>query len=236
MDKIKSLLAKSGCNPELVDAISESFAQYKQTLKEQYEKDFAARIKQAKKVCVEETEAHKRELARRLQIFAEAKTAAIEAQASKQAAMTESAAQEKLNKVYALLEGINLKAEGSKAASAVIEKAKAQIKLANEERNRAVEKANRQTAIAEKVLRQNRQLVTENTSLKKRVESSAPISEGRNKPLDTRKRSVQPVSTRTTLVENQERKVPHRDTPLTRTNGTGFGVTDIAAAIDEDLI
>lgn len=235
MDKIKNLLAKAGCNPELVDAISESFAQYKTSLKEQYEKDFAARIQQAKKVCVEETEAHKRELARRLQIFCEAKTAAIEAQAAKQAAMTESVAKEKLNKVYALLEGINLKAEGSKAAGAVIEKAKAQIKLANEARDRAIEKANRQTAIAEKVLRQNRQLVTENSSLKKRAESSAPISEGR-KQLDTRKRSVRPVSTRATLVENQERKAPHRDTPLTRTNGTGFGVGDIAAAIDEDLI
>ena len=235
MDKIKNLLTKAGCNPELVGAIGESFAQFKKTLKEQYEKDFAARIQQAKKVCVEETEAHKRELARRLQIFCEAKTAAIEAQASKQAAMTESAAQDKLNKVYALLEGINLRAEGSKAAGAVIEKAKAQIRLANEERNRAIEKANRQTAIAEKVLRQNRQIVTENTSLKKRAESSAPISEGR-KQLDTRKRSVQPVSTRATLVENQERRAPHRDTPLTRTNGGGFGVTDIAAAIDEDLV
>jgi uncharacterized protein YhbP (UPF0306 family) len=234
MDKIKNLLAKAGCNPELVEAIGESFAQYKTSLKEQYEKDFATRIQQAKKVCVEETEAHKRELARRLQIFCEAKTAAIEAQASKQAAMAESVAQEKLNKVHALLEGINLKAEGSKLAGAVIEKAKAQIRLANEERTRAIEKANRQTAIAEKVLRQNRQLVTENTSLKKRVGSPAPISEGRK--LDTRKRSVQPVSTRATLVENQERRVPHRDTPLTRTNGNGFAVTDIAAAIDEDLI
>jgi hypothetical protein len=235
MDKIKELLAKSGCKPELINAISESFTAYKKSVKEQCEQDFAARIQQAKKVCVEETEAHKRELARRLQIFCEAKTAAIEAQASKQTAMAESAAQDKLNKVYALLEGIDLKGTSSKAAGAVIEKAKAQIKLANEERDRAVEKANRQTAIAEKVLRQNRQLVTENTSLKKRADSSAPISEGR-KQLDTRKRSVQPVSTRTTLLENQERKTPHRDTPLIRTNGNGFGVTDIAAAIDEDLI
>lgn len=235
MDKIKDLLAKAGCNPELVGAISESFAAYKAQVKEQCERDFAARVQQAKKVCVEETEAHKRELARRLQIFCEAKSAAIEAQAGKQAAMAESAAQEKLNKIYAMLEGIDLKSESSRQAGAVIEKAKAQIKLANEERNRAIEKANRQTAIAEKVLRQNRQLVTENTSLKKRNESSAPISEGAKK-LDIRKRTVQPVSTRATLLEHQERKIAHRDTPLTRTNGTGFGVTDIAAAIDEDLI
>ena len=79
MNKIKGLLEKAGCNPELVGGICEALDSYKSDLREQFEADYKHRVEQAKKVCIDETESHKRELAKRVQIFCETKAAAIEA-------------------------------------------------------------------------------------------------------------------------------------------------------------
>src|SRR4051812_21734957 len=107
MDKIKQLLLKAGCAADLVNEITESLTVYRETLREQTEANLAAKIEEAKKVCIEETEAHKRELARRLQIFCETKSAAIEAQLAKQSALNESEAEARLRSIQRLLEGLD---------------------------------------------------------------------------------------------------------------------------------
>ena len=141
MDKIKSLLEQAGVKPELAKSICESLVQYKETLREQFESEYSSKVQEAKKVCIEETEAHKRELARRLQIFCEAKGAAIEAQLAKQSALSESEALTKLKTVKAVLEGIAINGGTTGQSTAVIERAKKHIRLANEEKKRAIEAA-----------------------------------------------------------------------------------------------
>lgn len=236
MEKIKNLLEQAGVKPDLAKEICESLSAYKTTLREQFEAEYSAKVQEAKKVCIEETEAHKRELARRLQIFCEAKGAAIEAQLAKQSALSESEALTKLKTVKALLEGIAINGETSGQSTAVIERAKKQVQLATEEKKRAIETANRQTAIAERVLKENRRLTTELAQLKEQpvvTESKQPA-----KRLDQgRKPQGKPVSTRSTLLENQDPRPPAKSSqPNTTRTGNGYGIQDIAEQVDEDLV
>lgn len=245
MDKIKNLLTKAGCKPELVDSIVESMGNYKETIREQLEAEYAAKVEEAKKVCIEETEAHKRELSRRLAIFCETKSAAIEAQLAKKSALNESEAESRLQNIKDLLEGIEPSGPQNGAITAALKKAKRQIQVANEEKKRAIEAANRKVAIAEKVMKQNRALTTENTHLKSKLKGGQTVSEGRRKGQHARRidggrqQSQKPVSTRATLLENQDRRPPrqHQQSHVTGTgNGGPMGVNDIASVMEEDLI
>jgi hypothetical protein len=231
MDKIEQLLVKAGCNPELVAGITSSMESFKQNVRESYQKEFDSKLSAAKKICVEETEAYKRELAKRVQIFCETKSAVIESQLSRQSALSESKAQTKLKQVYALLEGIELNGSASGATTAAIENAKRQVRQLSEERNKAVEKANRQTAIAEKALKANRTLVTENAKLKKVLTESspAPVSRANNAQ---RKAAAKPMTSRQTLAESQVRQAPKA---MPKGNGRQFGIVDVARSMAEDL-
>jgi hypothetical protein len=246
MEKIKALLVKAGCNEELVGKICESLDAYKNTVREQYTEEYAGKLEEAKKVCIEETEAHKRELAKRLQIFCETKGAAIEAQLAKQSALNESAAYAKLQQIHGLLSGVNNSAPNGDV-TATMKKAKQQVKVATEAKQKAVSTANRQTAIAEKALKQNRELSRKVSQLERTLSESRQtpakkqgvVSEGKNKRTrridQSRGKSPQPVSTRATITENQDRRPAPQRKPQQDT-GNGFGVGDIAANMDEDLV
>jgi hypothetical protein len=52
MDKIKALLEKAGVKSELADQICESLANYKTSLRQQFNQEYAAKVEQAKKVLV----------------------------------------------------------------------------------------------------------------------------------------------------------------------------------------
>jgi hypothetical protein len=247
MKKILDLLAKAGCKQELIGAIGESLEGYKNELREQFEADYTAKVEKAKKLCLEETEAYKREMARRMQIFLDTKSAAIESHLARQSAVSESEAMTKLRGVKSLLEGVEIGQVQNGAANAdLIEKAKLQIRQLTEERNQAIEKANKQNAIAEKVLSNNRKLVTENARLKAlRGNGGSPtVTEGRGAPrgqgkIDGGRRAAQPTTTRPTIVENQTRRpAPQPGQANVRTEGNkgGYNVTDIAAMVDEDLV
>jgi hypothetical protein len=236
MDKIKELLAKSGCKPELVNAIAESLDRYKTGLQDQFAANFNSKVENAKKVCVEETEAHKRELARRLQIFCETKSAAIETQLAKMSALSESQAMTKLKNVRALLEGVQLNGVANGQSAAALEKAKRRAQQLEEERNRAVAEANRKTAIAEKALKQNRALVSENAKLQN---ASKTVVENRSpRRMEPTVRNSKPTTTRATLLESQERRpAPRSQQSNVTVRPTGnITVLDIAANMDTDLV
>ena len=234
---IKALLAKSGCKTELVDSICEALDTYKSTIQEQCKAEYTAKLKKAQQVCLEETEAHKRELSRRLEIFCEAKGNAIEANLKKQSALSESEATTKLRNIKLQLEGIAVNGMQSGQLSAETAKANRQIQKLTEERDRAIAACNKQTAIAEKVLKHNRTLVKQ-ASLTESVAKPPARSQGR---IDTGRGKGQPVTTRPTLTESQDRRPPqrqqHRQNVVSQDVQTrgGYGVTDIAAAVD-DLI
>lgn len=239
MDKIKALLEKAGVKSELAGQICESLDNYKTSLREQFNQDYAAKVEQAKKVCIEETEAHKRELARRVQIFCETKGAAIEAQLAKQSALNESEAMSKLTRIVGLLEGVEPNGGLSGDVTATLEKLKQKVKVANEEKSHAIELANRKTAIAEKALKRNRELATALKTLEERKQEVSPVAtvtEGTAAPKATRidqsRDSGRPRSTRATLTENQDR----RPVPQQRPSTNGFSIDNIAADMDGDLV
>lgn len=249
MQKILDLLTKAGCKPELVASIGEALEEYKTTVNEQYEADYAAKVESAKRVCIEETEAHKRDLARRVQIFLETKEAAINAHVARQSALSESEAMTKLKNVKALVEGVELNGQADNGqATAAIENAKRKIQQLTEERDQAIATANRQNAIAEKVIQRNRLLVTENAKLRSNTGDGGvrqTVAEGRGAPrgnggrVDGTRRAAQPATTRPTIVENQTRRpAAPASNGNVRTEGNrgGFGVNDIASTMDEDLV
>ena len=234
MDKIKTLLEKAGVKEELAVQICESLENYKTTLREQFNNEYVSKVEQAKKVCIEETEAHKRELARRVQIFCETKGAAIEAQIAKQSALNESEAMTKLANVVEILEGIEPNGKPSGEVTATINKLKQKVKVANEAKMQAIELANRKTAIAEKALKRNRQLATaikemEESKQNSEAEVVAESTEGNAQKarIDTSRNAGRPKSTRATLVENQTRK------PASKPVKSGFNIDNIASGMDD---
>lgn len=243
MDKIQALFEKAGIKPELAKQIFESLDKYKTSLREQYESEYAAKVEQAKRVCIEETEAHKRELARRLQIFCETKGAAIEATLAKQSALNESEALTKLNNVAAIVSGLEPNGGANGNVTAVVGKLKRKAQVATEERNKAVELANRKQAIAEKALSHNRQLTTENTHLKRQLggkpkQTVTESRQGGSRRIDKNRQSGQARSSRATILENQDRRPPAKSNqPNTTGNGNGtYSVEGIASTMDDDLV
>ena len=237
MNKIQALLEKAGVNPELSTQICESLENYKTSLREQFETDYQAKIEQAKQVVVEETESHKRELARRVQIFCETKGAAIEAQLTKQSALNESEATAKLKNIVTMLHGLEPNSQPSGDVTAEVEKLKQKAQVATEEKKKAVELANRKSAIAEKALKRNRELAT---ALKSIQESSQTVTESRKAPkkqprrIDESRKSGKPTSTRATLAESQDRRPPAKKQPAA--NDSPFSINAIANQVDEDVI
>lgn len=237
MQKIKALLEQAGVKAELASKICESLETYKKTVKDQFQKEYAAKVEQAKKVCVEETEAHKRDLARRVQVWCETKGAAVEAQLAKQSAINESEAVTKLSQISAMIEGFASNGTPNGSVTMTIEKLKRQSKLAKEERAKAVELANRKTAIAEKALKRNRELTATLQALQEQKNASVQLAESRrtsSRRIDEGRSSGTPRSTRPTLVENQDRRQPVRQNQAPPSNG-GFNISSIAASIDEQV-
>lgn len=242
MDKIKELLAASGCNPELIDNIVESMVSYKETVKEAVEKEYAAKVAAAKKICLEETEAHKRELARRLQVYCETRSVAIESNIARKIAVNESEAQVKLRELKQLLEGIDVGAR--RQNDAALKNIKNRLKLAMEQKERAVELANRHVSIAEKSLKQNRSLVVENARLKSQISGSVPnktVAEnrevGKTSRIDGARKSRATVTTRSPIVENVEkRSIRTAENRSNVTGRSGGGIEFIAESMDSDLL
>lgn len=237
--ELKDLLQKAGVQPEFTGRIIESLESYKSTIKESLEAEFVTKISKAKKICVEETETYKRDLARRVQIFCETKGAAIEAQLRKQSVSSESKSTSKLNKIAALVEGIELNVGNDGKLKTNFEAAKAKIRQLVESRDKANELANKQTSIARKILAESQGLESENIRLKRMLVGAKTVTESNapraNRPnLLPRKRLSQSVTTtRPTLVESQDPSTPSKQPAIV---AGGYNINSIAANLDENLI
>tara|TARA_R110000751_G_scaffold137165_2_gene240512 strand:- start:655 stop:1383 length:729 start_codon:yes stop_codon:yes gene_type:complete len=242
MKKIKALLEKSGAKPEVSQQICESLESYKKTLREQFESEYSAKIEEAKKICIEETEIHKQKLARRVQIFCETKSAAVESALTRQSAIKESEALAKLKNIVSLVEGIEPNSKPDGGIEVELKKLKRQVKTVNEEKKLAIETANRQTALAEKILKKNRSLesaVQQNSRAQSKLEAiEESVTSSKPRRIDAKRRSGKPVTTRPTILENQDPKPVQQRTKshVTGTTGGDFGIGNIAADMDGDLI
>jgi phage anti-repressor protein len=245
MDKLREIMEKMGMKPELVNQLCEAMQTHLTEHKTRLDTDFETRIAAAKKVCIHETEQHKAELARRLQIFCEATVQKIENQVTRQVASRDGEAKTKLDSIWRMLEGIGDDA----AAKAQIESIQKKLHKITEERDAAIRKANAQTDLAEKVLQRNRSLERRISTMEggERPTKPAPqpirstVTEGKQsvRRLDGERSSGRAQTTRPTLRENNDmRSEPAPHNPVIRettTLGSSPTPADIAESIEEGM-
>ena len=178
MDKIKQLLKEMGASEEFTKALCEELENYVATQKKSLEEDFQARLQKAKKVCIEEVDKEKQNLARKVEIFLESKQRRIEEAIGEQRAIEESESVNKLKALRATLEGVPFDEKVQEEIAALKEEIsnyKKTMKTITEERDIAVDKANRANKVATRVLRRHRDLLGEDAGA---GTSTAGVAEG----------------------------------------------------------
>ena len=204
MDKIRQLLQKSGLSTEAASSICESLDGYAAQVKQKFDEEFQARLAKAKQVCLEETEAHKAELSRRVQVFLETKGPAIEESLSRQAANRETEAVAKLERISAVVEGIQLNGQPNSVLVAEATKLKKLAERLIEERDHAVKKATHLTSISERLVAKNREM---QKALVENATESTPTDPAR---IDEGRKSGKPRTTRRTIKENVDPAPPQK--------------------------
>lgn len=233
MEKIKQLLTKSGITEGAAKKICESLEAHANRVKLQFEEEFKVRIAKAKDLCIKETQEHKRELSRRVQIFLETKSTAIQEHLTRLAAERDTEAVAKLEKIAAVTEGVELDGQSNSELQANLAESKRVCQHLLGQRNIAIKKANRVQGIAEKVMKRNRILES-----KMGTNPSKAITEGNGKKgrLDNKRQGGKGRTTRRTLKENVDRIPPARAAgPDRQINGTTEPRTpdEIAATLGE---
>ncbi|MDP1712546.1 MAG: hypothetical protein Q8K86_08825 [Candidatus Nanopelagicaceae bacterium] len=210
MQKIKDLLSKIGASKDLTEGIVNELTRFTREAKERLDKDYKDRVETAKKVCTEEVEKYKRELSRKVAVYLESKQAQVARTVEKQLATEGTEASDKLMRVKALIENVQLKTETSLAAEdhkQLRERATA-LEQSNvrllEERNSAVAKAQRAMGIANEVLAANRKLEAAGKPVAESVAKPAgkPVVESVAKPagkpvlVETKPTELKPLATK----------------------------------------
>lgn len=161
MDKIRDMLKGIGASDEAAAAICEALDQYKQQVHAQLQEGYNAKLVEAKGVLVAKFDEHKAKLARRMQVFLESKARQVEEAARRQLVNEEGEAVNKLRRVKALLEDVNIDTGASKQVTAyqkTVARLEDAIATLSEERREAVAKANQGHKIALTHLKRNQLL------------------------------------------------------------------------------
>lgn len=194
MEKLKSLLGNLGASKELTESIIKELSTFQESCnvkyKTQYENEFKTKMEKAKKICVEEVIKEKEALSRKVAVFLESKANSITQASAKQRALEEAESKSLLRRTKALLEGIDIKDDGTFVNNQNLEKKAERLEKTllaiKEERDLAVQKANKSNEIAAKALKRcntlDEQIKTINSRLvvaesKKPVAAAKPIVE-----------------------------------------------------------
>ena len=187
---------------------------------EKYEKLFKERKEKAVKICTEEVEAYKRELAQKVAVFLESKQAQIGRSVEKQLATESSEASDKLVRVKAVVEGVKLNDGGAVTVEnkqlqerlVALEQANARLIA---ERDQVAKRATRAQAIATDVLKQNRVLeakLTEKPVVAEQKPAEKPaekvVVEGKPAEADVKAEDVKAEETKETVVEGKKEEKP----------------------------
>lgn len=176
LSKIKSLLKEMKISEESSTEFITLLEGWVANEKKQLAEDFAKRIEQAKKVCIEETEAHKATLSRGVKVFLESKIQAIEKAATKKKAIEESESVNTLKQLKSLLEGINVDEAKANQDLQVVNKEKVALKKelseAKEALTREKAKASKLSEISEKSMERQKVLESRLQTIEKEIKES----------------------------------------------------------------
>lgn len=235
MDRIKQLLLKSGLSTEAAGKICESLDKYAAQVKQRFDEEFQARLIKAKQVCLDETEAHKAELSRRVQVFLETKSPAVEESIARQVADRETEAAAKLEKVAAVVEGIPLDGQSNSELVAEVAKLKKVAGHLIGERDHASRQAKHLRSISERLVAKNREMqkaIAENSNGGEATSSKTP------KRIDEKRKGGKAQTTRPTIAENVDQTPAGPAAGPDRTVGVMQGPRspeDIASVMEEQV-
>ena len=198
-EKIKDLIKQIGGSDELAKQLLEELGSYKTKVSEDFAKEYQAKAQKAKQVCIEEVAKEKSRLAHKLEVFMESKASAIERAATKQRAIEESAAIVQLRKVKNILGAVDGNSAELQALNRKLVRLSESSVTLKEERDRAVERANKANSIAANAIRKYRladgKVVAEaKTSPKVEAKTITEELESARVPKAQAKTSSQPVA------------------------------------------
>jgi hypothetical protein len=247
-EKMNTLLKEMGGTPELITQFDQLLESWMTSQKTVMETKYKQKLDTAKQMCLEDTNQFKIGLARKVQLFFEAKSDKIESTMAKQVAVKESAAEADLKKVKALLEGVQINSlgeadlQGLKNENGQLKK---KVAALTEERNTAVTKVNRANGIASKALERNRILesaskagttVTESVATPAKAPAASAPGKGAATPTTPARRSSATPSTTNVVTEGvQNGKPPAQATPAQQPTGTmtGWDPKNVAANMED---
>lgn len=235
MNKIKDLLKQMGASDELIESIISEFNAHDKRVKAKYDEEFKTRLTKAKQICVEEFEAEKRAMARKVEIFLEAHVSKVDREARRQAAIGESDSAKTLRQIKAAVEGVPIDGDGKEIQAVKEENKRLRVKYgqALDEGKQARVEAERASNIAQKALERNKLLETKLTG----TGSAKPVSEsrepqnggdGKTRLEDLRSKAAEPKTSRKVLTESQ--------VPASKTSapvGGDSDIMEIANKVDE---
>jgi hypothetical protein len=204
MDKIIGLLKQLGASEQLSKSVVGELDAWRVAEEKALNTSYEQKLGKAKQACLEAVESYKADLAKRVEIFLEARVNTINREAQKQAAVGESEAVRTLKGVKSLIEGVKIDLpEGNQVA--VEETKKLRVMVGQlQEKIVATEQSNRRAnLIARKLLERNKVLeakgngtVTEDKTVTESTEAKKP-----ERLEDLRVKSDDPKTTRPAAVE-----------------------------------
>jgi hypothetical protein len=236
MDKIAELLKQLGVSDEGIKQIIESLDSFQASVEKKYEDQFQTRLEKAKQVCLEEVENYKIELRRKVEIFFESRTNAVNREAQRQAAIGESGANKTLRELKSLLDGVPLEGVSGATQALADQNQKLRQKVASMQESLAASEKSRERlhGIASKSLQRIKVLESQTprtaTTAEVATESKEP-QRGPTKPkLETLRQKVeQPKTSRPVLVESVAKQSPEQSVS---SPGADPAISKIAASIE----
>ena len=238
MDKIRDLLKQIGASEELASQLCEELERHDKQIQEKYEGVYQTKLGEAKKICVEEVDKYKVDLARKVRVFLEGKSSQVENRLDQLRAIEEGEAKAVLRKVREITEDIEVADDAElKALKERIGKLQTVNTQLTEDKQKAITAANRANKIALEIIeRKTATTVSEGTEEKKeskekkeevvseevkakakKVQTEEKATKKKTLKEDVKKKksiAAKPKTTRRTLTESQKAPAASKDESL----------------------
>lgn len=213
LQKIKELLGAMGISEEASKEFIAVCESWHESEKTRLQEEYQARLATAKKVCLEEVEAHKHSLSRGVKMFLESHNESIRKASEKNAAIAESEALDTLGKINKLLSGLNVddavNAQELQAASKKNAELTNKVAELSESLDREKAKSAKLGELSEKTVARQRgleQQLAESKKLLSEAHESLTKSKGKSRTLSESKVSAaKPKSTKEVVSESDSK-------------------------------
>lgn len=153
MDKIVELLKGIGASDELADQVCEELKRFQEQVYNECEETYNKKLEKAKKLCVEEVNSYKADLASKVSLFLESKANRIDERMEGLKAIEEGKAMSKLRSMKQIVEDIEVADDSElQALKKKIETLSEEKKSLLSDKKRAEEAANRANKMALELL------------------------------------------------------------------------------------